>query len=140
MPRGEHYYRYIVDGKGNDTNVIRVQNRPRDQINDFRNFFWFFYHLNFWGRFWKRITLLSKSETINQKEKTAKDDHGRLNNIIRLAIKMTSLGRNNYIIFKELVKLILKHSMLLKWMVRLVLSQTVNTDSQGYKSDRSSLE
>jgi len=44
LPRGEHYYRYIVDGK----------------------------------------------ETINQKEKTAKDDHGRLNNIIRFAIKMTS--------------------------------------------------
>jgi len=38
LPRGEHYYRYIVDGK----------------------------------------------ETINQKEKTAKDDHGRLNNIIRV--------------------------------------------------------
>ena len=28
LPRGEHYYRYIVDGKGNDTNVIRTQNRP----------------------------------------------------------------------------------------------------------------
>ena len=28
LPRGEHYYRYIVDGKGNDTNVIRLQKRP----------------------------------------------------------------------------------------------------------------